>query len=181
MRIISGTLKGKVIVAPRQVTARPTTDFAKTGLFNILANHFDFEEASVLDLFCGTGNISYEFCSRGCKELLAVDENHHVFNFVSETFKKLNMPGKRVVRSDVFKFLKSCHDTYDIIFADPPFDMLSTDEIPSIIFQKKLLKENGWLIVEHQSKRKLESEVQADETRVYGNCAFSIYKNHGAS
>lgn len=177
MRIISGTLKGKVIIAPGRLSARPTTDFAKTGLFNILTNHFDFEEVSVLDLFCGTGNISYEFGSRGCRHLLAVDENHHVFNFVNETFKKLSLTKARIIRSDAFRFLKTCDDTFDIIFADPPFDSTTTDEIPGIVFEKKMLNKNGWLIVEHQSKRKLEGELQPVETRVYGNCAFSIYKN----
>ena len=179
MRIISGKFRSKVIVAPKQLPVRPTTDFAKTALFNILANYFDFEEISVLDLFSGTGNISYEFGSRGCKQLLAVDENLHVMKFVNETFKKLDMQGARIVRSDVFRFLEACHGTYDIIFADPPYELKTTDQLPNIIFKNKLLKESGWLIIEHQAKRKLEGEMPPDETRVYGNCAFSIFRNVG--
>ncbi len=176
MRIISGKFKGKIISAPKQLPVRPTSDFAKTALFNILANHFDFEEVSVLDLFCGTGNISYEFGSRGCSHLVAVDENLQGLKFVTETFIKLGMTEARIIRSDVFRFLESCHETYDIVFADPPYELKTTDQLPGIIFKKKLLKKSGWLIIEHQSKRKLESEIQPDEIRVYGNCAFSIYK-----
>lgn len=177
MRIISGKFRSRFIVAPKQLPVRPTTDFAKTALFNILANYFDFEEVSVLDLFCGTGNISYEFGSRGCEHLLAVDENIQAIKFVDETFRKLAMQGTRIIRSEVFRFLETCHETYDIIFADPPYELRTTDLLPGIIFKKNLLKENGWLIIEHQSKRKLESEILSEETRVYGNCAFSIFKN----
>ena len=102
MRIISGKLKGRQITAPKGLPVRPTTDFAKTALFNILANHVDFDEISVLDLFCGTGNISYEFVSRGCQQLIAVDENQKVLKFVEETFKKFGMTEARTIRSDVF-------------------------------------------------------------------------------
>lgn len=177
MRIISGKFKGKIITAPNSLPVRPTTDFAKTGLFNILANYFDFEEISVLDLFCGTGNISYEFFSRGCNELICVDENVHCVKFVKDTFEKLQLTKAKVIRSDVFRFLESCSSTFDIIFADPPYELTTTDKIPEIVFKKKLLKKNGWLIIEHQSKRKLESTVQPDEVRKYGNCAFSIFKS----
>ena len=176
MRIISGKFRGKIIVAPKQLPVRPTTDFAKTALFNILANHFDFEDVSVLDLFSGTGNISFEFGSRGCTHLVAVDENHQVVKFISETFKKLGMIEASIFRFDVFHFLESCNETFDIIFADPPYDLAATDKLPEIIFRKNLLKKNGWLIIEHQSKRKLESNLNTHETRVYGNCAFSIFR-----
>ena len=177
MRIISGKFKGKFIIAPNRLPVRPTTDFAKTGLFNILANYFDFEELSVLDLFCGTGNISYEFGSRGYSKLVAVDENNHVSKFVGETFQKLGMNDAKMIRSDVFRFLESCKEPFDIIFADPPYELKETDVIPEIVFKKKLLNENGWLIIEHQSKRLLQSTIEPDEIRKYGNCAFSIYKN----
>ncbi len=156
---------------------RPTTDFAKTGIFNILANYFDFEEVSLLDLFCGTGNISYEFGSRGCSQVVAVDANSHCVKFVSETCKNLGMNEAKIIRSDVFRFLETCSTPFDIIFADPPYELKTTDRVPELVFKKNLLRENGWLIVEHQSKRKLESTVQPNETRVYGNCAFSIFKN----
>jgi 16S rRNA (guanine966-N2)-methyltransferase len=177
VRIISGRFRGKILVAPKQLPVRPTTDFAKTGIFNILANYFDFEEVNVLDLFCGTGNISYEFGSRGCTHLVAVDENSHCVKFVSETFKKLDMPEAKTIRADVFRFLETCNTPFDIIFADPPYELETTDRIPELVFKKKLLNKDGWLIIEHQSKRKLESIIQPGETRAYGNCSFSIFKN----
>jgi 16S rRNA (guanine(966)-N(2))-methyltransferase RsmD len=167
-------------VAPKQLPVRPTTDFAKTGIFNILANYVDFEEITVLDLFSGTGNISYEFGSRGCSKIIAVDENSKCVKFVAETFQKLGMPGAKIIRSDVFRFLETCSSPFDIIFADPPYELKTTDQVPELVFKKKLLRQNGWLIVEHQSKRKLESSIQPDEVRTYGNCAFSIYKNQAA-
>jgi len=166
-------------MAPKQLPVRPTTDFAKTALFNILANHFDFEETSLLDLFSGTGNISYEFGSRGCEDITAVDSNSGCVKFISETFKKLGMNSAKTIRADAFRFIESCNHSYDIVFADPPYEMETTDNIPEAVFKKKLLKENGWLIVEHQSKRKLKSSIEPDEVRVYSNCAFSIFKSKG--
>ena len=163
-------------MAPSQLPARPTTDFAKTGIFNILANYVDFEEAVVLDLFCGTGNISYEFGSRGCSHLTAVDENSKCVKFVAESFKKLGMNEAKIIRADAFRFLESCTTTFDIIFADPPYDLQTTDRIPELVFKRQLLNEEGWLILEHQSKRKIESEIPPVETRIYGNCAFSIFR-----
>ena len=177
MRIISGAFKGKIITAPKQLPVRPTTDFAKTGIFNILANYFDFESIAVLDLFCGTGNISFEFGSRGTADLTAVDENIHCVKFVSETFRKLDFKKAKIIRADVFRFLEKCESKFDIIFADPPYELKTTDAIPDLVMKKKLLNESGWLILEHQSKRNLESSVQPDEIRKYGNCAFSIFKN----
>jgi 16S rRNA (guanine966-N2)-methyltransferase len=176
VRIISGRFKGKIISAPNRLPSRPTTDFAKTGLFNILANHLDFEAVSVLDLFCGTGNISYEFASRGCEEILAVDEDAHCVKFVNETFRDLKLSQAKAFRSDVFRFIDNCKQSFDVIFADPPFEF-DASHIPEIIFEKKLLNEDGWLIIEHQSKQKLETEIPAEQIRIYGNCAFSIYRN----
>jgi len=176
VRIISGKYRGKNIQAPASLPARPTTDFAKTALFNILNNHIDFESISVLDLFCGTGNISYEFVSRGCTSLVAVDADGRSAKFVKETMTKLGEPSVRVIKSDVFRFLEAMHEQYDIVFADPPFDLKETDLLPDLARKQSLLKEGGWLIIEHQSKRKLESEWVPSEVRTYGNCAFSIYK-----
>jgi 16S rRNA (guanine966-N2)-methyltransferase len=176
VRIISGQWKGRNILAPKNLPVRPTTDFAKTALFNILANHFDFQSISVLDLFCGTGNISYEFASRGTTAITCVDENIRCVKFVESTFEKLKFPTARIIKSDVFSFINHCEETFDIVFADPPFDLKKTDELPGLVLSKNLLTESGWLIVEHQAKRKLESSTQPDEIRVYSNCAFSIYK-----
>ncbi len=164
-------------MASKNLPVRPTTDFAKTALFNILNNHFDFEEISLLDLFSGTGNISYEFGSRGCDDITAVDSNGSCVKFISETFKKFEMTSAKSIRADAFRFIETCNRSYDIIFADPPYELETTDAIPEAVFRKNLLKENGWLIVEHQAKRKLVSVIEADEVRVYSNCAFSIYKS----
>jgi 16S rRNA (guanine(966)-N(2))-methyltransferase RsmD len=177
VRIISGQFKGKNIQAPASLPARPTTDFAKTALFNILNNRVDFESISVLDLFCGTGNISYEFMSRGCRKLTVVDADGRSVKFVKETMANLGVDGVRFIKSDVFRFLETSHDKYDIIFADPPFDLKETDRLPALILNQSLLNEDGLLIIEHQAKRKLESEWLPGEVRVYGNCAFSIYQN----
>jgi len=164
------------IIAPKNLPVRPTTDFAKTALFNILTNHFDFESISVLDLFCGTGNISYEFASRGTTNIVCVDENIHCVRFVESTFEKLNVHTVQIVKSDVFKYVTAIDQKFDIVFADPPFELKATDKLPELIFEKDMLNPKGWLVVEHQSKRKLQSEIEPDEVRAYSNCAFSIYK-----
>jgi 16S rRNA (guanine966-N2)-methyltransferase len=176
VRIISGQWKGRSILAPKNLPVRPTTDFAKTALFNILANHFDFESISVLDLFCGTGNISYEFASRGTENITCVDKSIDCILFVKKTFDQLNVDTAEVIRAEVFSFLEKCENKFDIIFADPPFDFPDTDRLPGLLFAKEILKEDGWLIIEHQSKRKLKSHIEPDEIRRYGNCAFSIYR-----
>lgn len=154
---------------------RPTTDFAKSGLFNILNNYFDFENISVLDLFCGIGSISFEFASRGTTDITCVDEHAGCLKFIKSTAEKLSLRGISTIKSDAFGYVKHAGRKFDIIFADPPFESESTDLLPDMIMQHNLLNENGWLIVEHQSKRKLETEMQPFQVRNYGNCAFSIY------
>ena len=175
MRIISGTLGGRQINAPAGLPVRPTTDFAKTGLFNILNNYFDFESISVLDLFCGTGNISFEFASRGTKKIACVDAHAGCLKFIKETAEKLRLDGIITVKSDVFRFVDGCEKEFDLIFADPPFEKEETDQLADIIFEKKILNDNGWLIIEHQSKRELKSVRKPFQVRKYGNVAFSIY------
>ena len=176
MRIIAGKFGGRTIQAPATLPVRPTTDYAKSGLFNILNNHFDFEEINVLDLFCGTGNISFEFASRGSIKITSVDAHSGCVKFISEFASKIGAEGIRTMKSDVFKFIKQHETQYDIIFADPPFELKETDLLADLIINKGLLKKNGWLIIEHLSKRKLIGEKTASEIREYGNCAFSIYK-----
>ncbi len=176
MRIISGTYRGKIIHAPENLPVRPTTDFAKTALFNIIQFKVDFDSVKLLDLFAGTGNISYEFLSRGSTDITCVDINQSCISFIRETFLKLKFEKAKVYRSEVFRFLKD-HDTqYDIIFADPPFEMKETATIPDIIFERKLLKQGGWLVVEHKSSDTLQSTILPDEVRKYGNVGFSIYR-----
>lgn len=175
MRIIGGKFSGRLINAPSNLTVRPTTDYAKSALFNILNNRIDFEEVKVLDLFAGIGGVSMEFISRGAKHVTSVDLNFKCCTFIKETAVKFGVKNISVIKSDVFKFIKSCDTKFDVIFADAPFELNETDTIPDLIFDKELLNENGILIVEHQAKRILQSHIEVKEIRKYGNCAFSLY------
>ena len=176
MRIISGTHKGRSIRAPQNLPVRPTTDFAKTALFNILNNHFDFSEIKVLDLFCGTGNISYEFLSRGCTSVTCVDSDVRCVEFVKE-FSAQHFPDMvHVLKSDAFRFVNNCHTTFDIIFADPPFSMTNVWELPDLILEKNIINKGGWLILEHSSHSKPACKAVISETRKYGHTSFSFFK-----
>lgn len=177
MRIISGAYKGKIINAPLTLSARPTTDFAKTGLFNMLNFRFKFEKLSVLDLFAGTGNISYEFISRGCTSLVAVDKDIHAVKFISDTFKKLNATGADVIHDDVLMFVENAKKNYDVIFADPPYGISNHTELITEIFENKLLNANGIFILEHQSKKHFTDCNHFSEERKYGNAAFTFFTN----
>lgn len=175
MRIVSGTHKSRIISVPKNLPVRPTTDFAKESLFNILNNHFDFSELQVLDLFSGTGNITYEFASRGSIEITTVDSNYDCIAFIKKTSNLFGFNNIQTIKSNVFSFLKQCTNSYDIIFADPPYDMEETILIPNTIFQKKLLKEKGWLIIEHSHDKNFSGNEHFSETRKYGNVNFSIF------
>lgn len=175
MRIINGSHKGRNIVAPQSLPVRPTTDFAKESIFNILNNHFDFDEIKVLDLFSGTGNMSYEFASRGSKDIIAVDKHFLCFSFIKKTALELNFSGIKVFKSDVFSFLKHGHDSFDIIFADPPYDMEKIELIPDLIFEKKILKQEGWFIMEHSARTSFKKHEHFLECRNYGKVNFSIF------
>ena len=177
MRITGGTLRGRTIRPPANLPVRPTTDFAKEGLFNILNNYFDFETLTVLDLFAGAGSIGYEFISRGAVSVTSVEENYNCTAFIKKMAAELEMKNLHCIRSDVFKFIKKTTNQSDIIFADPPFELEETDLLPDLVFEQNLLKENGWLIIEHQSKRILKSNIQPFEIRNYGNCAYSMYRD----
>ena len=176
MRILGGSLKGRTIAVPKGLPIRPTTSFAGEGLFNILNNYFDLEVSTVLDLFSGTGHISLEFASRGCKELESVDSNYACVNFLKQTASKFQLPIS-TTKADVFKFLKDANKTYDLIFADPPYDLVNIEEIHQLVFDKKLLNENGWLIIEHGPRTKLEHLSHFKQLRKYGNVNFSIFEN----
>lgn len=176
MRIISGKYRGKVISAPANLPVRPTTDFAKTGLFNILNNKIDYEKIKLLDLFSGTGCISYEFASRGCENILAVDVEPKCIRFINDTFEKLNAIGCEALRADAFLFLKNCHEKFDVIFADPPYDLKGTERIPQLVFENNLLNEGGLLIVEHSSSNIIESNYGKMETRKYGHVSFTFFQ-----
>jgi 16S rRNA (guanine966-N2)-methyltransferase len=176
MRIISGTHKGRVISTPKNLPVRPTTDFAKESIFNILNNHFEFDGLKILDLFCGTGNMTYEFASRGCGDITSVDNNYTCCEFVRKTSAAFKMEQVKVIKSDAFAFLKRTSSTYHIIFCDPPYDLENFELLPELVFSKNLLKPEGWLIVEHGPHTNLSKLPHFIEHRSYGNVNFSIFK-----
>lgn len=176
MRIIGGNLRGRTINPPDNFKARPTTDFAKEGLFNILENEFDFEELSVLDLFSGTGSISYEFASRGCNKITSVEMNPNHFKFIKDNSSILKFEGIQVLRLNAFDFIQICKIKYDIIFADPPFDIVGLAGIPTKILEKNILNLGGYLIMEHPSNLDFSKESRFYKKKNYGNVHFSFFK-----
>lgn len=176
MRIVRGEFKGRHITAPSNLPVRPTTDFAKEGLFNVLENHIEFEGLKVLDLFSGTGNISYEFASRGAASITCVDIDLGCTNFIKKTFSNLEYKNGKVIKSDVFKYIKSCKDSFDLIFADPPYALDKIPQIPLAIFESNLLKPGGWLIVEHDQFTDLSSHEKFVVKRNYGKVNFSFFQ-----
>lgn len=176
MRIISGSHKGRRIVAPKNLPVRPTTDRAKEALFNILRHRLDLYDAKALDLFAGIGSISLELISRGCTDVTAVDKHRDCTQFIERTAEELGMEGLRAIRSDVFVFAQRTPEKYDLIFADPPYDLLRSAELVDIIRQRALLNAGGLLIVEHGEDEDL-SDVQGfEEHRRYGHVNFSIFE-----
>jgi 16S rRNA (guanine966-N2)-methyltransferase len=180
-RIIAGKWKAKKISAPKNFDVRPTTDFAKEALFSILQHKFEFEFCSVLDLFCGIGSVSLEFASRDCKDITSVDNNAKHIGFINSTAAELDMSLQiRTNRADVFEYIRKnkAQKSYDIIFADPPFETEQNnyEKIINAVFENDFLKPNGLFVLEHQSKMKFENEYLQD-TRKYGNVSFSFFKN----
>ena len=177
MRIISGSLKGRRISPPKNLPVRPTTDRAKEALFNILSHQFDFNGSSVLDLYTGTGSISYEFASRGVAAVTAVDQHAACIRFVQQTAEKLNLC-ITTVKSPVLKFLSSSMGTYDFIFADPPY-AYEKDEYDALIgniISKDVLTENGLIIIEHAPQIDLSEVTSFSTARNYGGCVFSFFE-----
>jgi len=175
MRIVSGKYKGRTIKTPNNLIVRPTTDFAKEGLFNVLNNRLDFESLKVLDLFAGTGNISYEFISRGVEDITIVELNQDNVYFIKNTLKLLGIEKARVHRYDVFRYLKNHDAKFDLIFADPPFDNDFIPQLHNAIFENKLLNDDGIFILEHDSDLSFDDLEGFTEKRVYGKVAFSFY------
>jgi 16S rRNA (guanine966-N2)-methyltransferase len=176
MRIVSGTHKGKKIIAPKKLPVRPTTDFAKEALFNILNNQYHFSTLKVIDLFSGTGNIAYEFASRGAVEIIAVDGHFECVKFINKISGELELP-IRTVKSDVFKYLKATGETANLIFADPPYDfeVESLQQIVDLVFSRELLLDGGSLIIEHSKRIDLSTLERFSEIRKYGNSVFSFF------
>ena len=176
MRIVSGKHRGRRIDPPANFKARPTTDFAKENLFNVLNNLVDFEELSVLDLFSGTGGVSYEFLSRGCKDLVLVENDFHHFQFIQKCIKDLKeTPKTLTLNMDAFKFLKTTERKFDMIFADPPYSLADIMSIPDIIFERDILNPDGTFVFEHSSEYDFSQNPHFSQMRKYGSVHFSIF------
>ncbi|WP_156308289.1 16S rRNA (guanine(966)-N(2))-methyltransferase RsmD [Sphingobacterium endophyticum] len=175
MRIIGGKAAGLRLNPPQNLPVRPTTDIAKEALFNILNNKIDFDGLECLDLFAGTGNISFELASRGAGKVTSVDLHGKCILYISETAKKLDLQQIKTRKADVFKYIKADKDKYDLIFADPPYDIGQLPLLAQMVLENNLLKEDGLLIVEHPSNRKMLEHPNYVETRQYGNSSFSFY------
>lgn len=177
MRIISGKYKGRRISPPKNLPVRPTTDMSKEALFNVLNNYFNFSELKVLELFAGTGSISYEFASRGCTPILCIDGDMGCVNFIKKTAKEFEFD-ITAIKNDVFKFLEKHTGNYDIIFADPPYDLPQADfeKIVMQIFENELLDEEGMLVVEHSKYTKLDHLTNFSFQKNYGGSVFSFFE-----
>ena len=176
MRIISGKYKGRAINPPRNLRARPTTDFAKENLFNVLDNLVDFEECDVLDLFAGTGAISIEFLSRECATVTSVEKAATQWRFIDQVARQLNIGNMNLVRGDVFRFISSCKQTFDIIFADPPYTLPNLGDIPALILESKMVKPGTLVVVEHSKAYDFSQLPGFFDRRVYGSVNFSLFR-----
>ncbi|MEN9447551.1 MAG: hypothetical protein RJA25_841 [Bacteroidota bacterium] len=177
MRIISGTLKGKRFYPPKNIPARPTTDFAKEALFNILSNRLDFSEVKFLDLFAGTGSLDMEMFSRGCTDITSVDMSKISLGFIKKMSEEVKMPNHKIILGDAIQFAKNCTQQFDLIFAGPPYALEVIDEIPNIIFDKKLLNEDGIFILETSPKHNFTEHPHLLEVRNYGQTHFWFFTN----
>ena len=176
MRIVSGKYKGRAINPPKNLRARPTTDFAKENLFNVLGNLVDFDECDVLDLFAGTGSISYEFASRGARSVTAVEINAVHYNFIKQTAAQLGIENLYPVKANVFLYLKSCAKQFDVIFSDAPYDLEGSQEVVKLVLERNLLRPGGILIFEHSKKMDFSGYNEFWQLRSYGSVQFSFFK-----
>ena len=176
MRIVSGKYKGRAINPPRNLRSRPTTDFAKENLFNVLGNLVDFEQCDVLDLFAGTGSISYEFASRGARSVTAVEINPVHWNFIRQTAARLGIENFYPVKANAFLYVNSCGKQFDVIFSDAPYDLEGSERIVDSVLGGGLLRENGLFIFEHSRKMDFSSHGEFWQLRSYGNVQFSFFK-----
>lgn len=176
MRIITGKYKGRIFDIPKTFKARPTTDFAKENLFNVVRQYIDFEDSTALDLFSGTGSISLELLSRGCQQVIGVeaDRDHH--RFITQCLQKINATNCVPIRGDVFRFLKSCKMNFDFIFADPPYKLKELNTLPDEVFNRQLLKEGGLFVLEHGKEYDFSQHPHFAEHRSYGSVNFSFFR-----
>ena len=178
MRVISGIYKRRRFDVPNSFKARPTTDFSKENLFNVLSkNYFDFEDGvTALDLFAGTGSISSELVSRGCDKVISVEKDPQHLSFISQVMREVKTDKCFPVRADVFKFIEKCSEQFDFIFADPPYALKDLQSIPGRIFENGLLKEDGLLVLEHGKDQNFEDNPHFIERRIYGSVNFSFFR-----
>lgn len=176
MRVITGKYKNRHFDIPRSFKARPTTDFAKENIFNVMNAYVDFEDSTALDLFSGTGCISLELLSRGAKTVVSVEADRDHANFIRRCLTKLGDENCTLIRGDVFRFVKSCKQKFDFIFADPPYALPNLETIPDLIFEKKLLSEDGVFVFEHGKHNDFSAHPNFVEHRAYGSVNFSIFK-----
>ena len=176
MRIISGIHGGRKISPPEKMPyTRPTTDIAKEGLFNILQNNLDIGSLRTLDLFGGTGAISYELASRGAEDLTIIEKDSVMYEFIKKNAAILAFDNFKVIKLDVFKYLENCTEKYDFIFAGPPYALTSIDELPELVFEKKLLNRGGWFVLEHTPRNDYKKTAHYRTERNYGTTIFSIF------
>jgi len=176
MRIISGSLKGRSIEVPKNFKGRPTTDFAREGIFNVLNNHVQWSNTKVLDLFSGTGAFSLECFSRGATEILAIDMQPLHVRFINENFTKFDANNAHAMRQDVFKWIPQASEQFDLIFADPPYDLPGLIKLPKLILESTLLSSNGLLIVEHGKRTSFADQLGFFMEKSYSNVTFSFFR-----
>lgn len=178
MRIIGGEHGGRKFNPPSKMPyTRPTTDVAKEGLFNILQHSLEIEELKTLDLFGGTGNISYELASRGAGDLTIVEKDNVMYEFIKKTSRELRIENLKAVKMDVFRFIEQCTDKFDFIFAGPPYALTNIDDLPKLIFEKQLLNPGGWFILEHTPRNGYKDFPFYKTERNYGTTVFTIFVN----
>ena len=175
MRIIRGKYKSRRFSPPKNFPSRPTTDYAKESLFNILENRIDIDGLDLLDLFAGTGNISLEFLSRGASEVTSIDQNYAAYKYMKSTKHELGESGWRIFKQDVFKYISKADQSFSLIFADPPFGLKRIKEIPDRVFEHQLLKSDGDLIIEHGQETDFSDHPKFREMRKYGGVNFSFF------
>ena len=179
MRIISGKYGRRRFDVPTNITARPTTDMARENLFNVLSNLIDLEGKTALDLFAGTGAMSFEFLSRGCAQVTAVEKARTQAEFIKRVQQQLRDENLTLVRGDVFKFINACRQSFDVIFADPPYDLPRFDEVPKLVFDSPLVHNGTLFIMEHPREHDFSALPHFSQQRVYGKVNFSLFEiNH---
>ena len=179
MRIIAGKYGGRVLKVPEFSPTRPTTNIAKEALFNTLENYYNFENIRFLDLFGGTGQLSYEIASRGCADITIVEQYPKCVKFIEKTRDLLDIEGMRVMPMDIFKFMKQSKEKFDLIFAGPPYPLPTLPDIPDLIFEHDLVEGEGWFIMEHNPKHNFKKHPHYVKQKKYGQTIFSIFTNGG--